>query len=56
MTPLKFDDDKIELRTDVPISMHPDSLMNHIDTLNKDDTIGIFVYIGIPESNDMQVQ
>ena len=42
MTPLKFDDDKIELRTDVPISMHPDSLMNHIDTLNKDDTIGIF--------------
>ena len=40
---LKFDDDKIEVRHDVPIWMHPDSLMNHIDTLNKDDTIGILV-------------
>jgi hypothetical protein len=38
---LKLDDDKIEVRHDVPIQMHPDSLMNHIDTLNKDDTIGI---------------
>ena len=37
----KFDDDKIEVRHDVPIWMHPDSLMNHIDTLNKDDTVGI---------------
>jgi hypothetical protein len=42
MTPLKFDDDKIDVRHDVPIRMHPDSLLNHIDTLNKDDTIGIF--------------
>jgi hypothetical protein len=42
MTPLKFDDDKIDVRHDVPTRMHPDSLLNHIDTLNKDDTIGIF--------------
>lgn len=38
---LKFDDDRIEVRDDVPIWMHPDSLLNHIDTLNKNDTIGI---------------
>jgi hypothetical protein len=41
MTALKFDDDKIEVRRDVPIRMHPDSLLNHIDTLNQDNTIGI---------------
>lgn len=41
MTPLKFDDDKIEVRHDVPIRMHPDSLLNHMDTLNQDNTIGI---------------
>jgi hypothetical protein len=41
MTPLKFDDDKIAVRSDVPIKMHPDSLMNHTDTLNQDNTIGI---------------
>jgi len=42
MTQFKFDDDKIEIRHDVPMRMHPDSLLHHIDTLNKDDTIGIF--------------